>query len=184
MKSPETFYVEPGEFLDAPESSPIGRHFRRDFDGRDATAHAASLTGWYWTSASFPDLHGPFPTEDDAKRSGGEAVATVPAGSLDLTPTWSALLPLLIDAAAAGGREANKELRRLAGFADRLQPALNNVLSLVRDAKAEITAGKNTSACQKLDCIIATLRAATSEESSNDQPLPTQGKSAGKATSR
>lgn len=38
---------------------------------------------------------------------------------VDLTPTWRAVVPLLIAAVEAGSSEARKELYRMAGLADR-----------------------------------------------------------------
>ena len=48
------------------------------------------------------------------------AVNQPPGKTIDLTPTWSAILPVLIHGAAHGNLDAIAELGRLARFADAL----------------------------------------------------------------
>lgn len=187
MQHPETFHLTAGNLLDAAPSSEIGQHFAKDFDHGDATnlseisdqrrLHAEQLAGWYWRHEQFPGIYGPHESEDAAKGAGNEAVQSghVQVGSVDLTPTWSGVMPLLIEAALAGSATANSELRRLASLADKLQPALTRIGKLVRGGQADIDAGRHALARSKFEQI-SLLIAEAAKSDSNETPLPVPAK--------
>lgn len=69
--------------------------------------------------------------------------------SIDVTPTWTAVLPILVEAAANGetpeGRDAAwTELRRLAAIADETLPRLQEALVAIRTIRPKDNYGRTS----------------------------------------